>query len=89
MDFSIYIDSIIEKLRTANYYSEIEESDLRWQMEEYLRKEYNKRVEIAAFKYDMAQANKDPQTMDEVKLTLAGIKSEIISLVRELSKSKL
>ena len=79
----------MDKLKTANFYSEIEEDDLRYQLEEYLRTEYNKRVEVAAFEYDMAEANKNPQSMDEVKLKLAGIKNEIISIVRELSKTKL
>lgn len=89
MDFSIYIESIIDKMQSAGFYSEIEEDDLRHQIELYLKREYNKRVELAAFEYDLSQASGKPQSVEEVKSTLAGIKSEIISIIRDLSKTKL
>lgn len=89
MDFSVYIESIIQKMKDANYYTEVKEDKLKAELELYLTKEYNKRVEKAAFEYDIAKAKGQPQDIDFVKERLSEIKIEIISLIRELSKTKL
>lgn len=89
MDFSIYIDSIIDKLKEANFYSEINEDELRYRISEHLRQEYNSRVEVAAFEFDVAEVGDNPQSVEEVKQKMSGIKNEIITIVRELAKTKL
>lgn len=89
MDFSIYIESIVDKMKKAGFYSEVEEKELKKQIERYLKEEYNKRVEVAGFKYDLSISNGQPQSMEDVKTALAEIKTEMISLIRELSRTDL
>lgn len=89
MDFGIYIESIMDKMKTANFYSEIEQKVLRDKLENYLKKEYNKRIEIAGFKYDLSVINNEPQSVDEIHKALADVKSEMIGVIRELSRVKL
>lgn len=79
----------MDKMRNAGFYSEIEEYELIDQIETYLKTEYNKRVELAAFEYDMSIASNKPHTADEVTSKMASIKSEMITIIRELSKTKL
>lgn len=89
MDFSIYIENIIDKMRNVGYYTEIDEKELKIQLDKYLKEEYNKKIEVAGFKYDLSVNNGEPQSIDEVKKALAEIKTEMITLIRELSRTKL
>ena len=89
MDFSIYIESIMDKMKNVGFYSEIEEKELKNQLEKYLKEEYNKKIEIAGFKYDLSVSNGNPHSVDQVKAALAEIKTEMITLIRELSRTKL
>lgn len=62
---------------------------MRDKLENYLKKEYNKRIEIAGFKYDLSVINNEPQSVDEIHKALADVKSEMIGVIRELSRVKL
>lgn len=89
MDFSHYVDDIIEKLKYSECYFEIDEKRIKKSINKYLCKIYREKVELAAFDYDMSEAQGELQDIDELKDTFVNIKNEMVSLVRELSKTDL
>ena len=89
MDFTIYVETIISKLEDAGYYSEIDVEELKDSIEEYLTVEYNKKIEIASFDYDMSRSKGSPQDLELLQERFSIIKSEMVSIVREISRTEL
>ena len=89
MELSIYVDTIIHKFKNAKYYSEIEESEIRFVVEKYLRNEYNDRVVLLNLEIDMANARGEVKDIAFYRTKLTEIKSHIITLTRELGKTSL
>lgn len=88
MDLTIYVDAIMHKLKDANYYSELDEVELRRSIESYLVSEYNDRVALLQLEVDMETAKGRISDMDYYRSKLTDIKSYMISLTREIGKIK-
>lgn len=89
MDFSIYVETILSNLQDSGMYSELDSYDIKIIIEKHLKQEYNKKVEAAAFEYDISIAKGSVQKEEQLRKKFADIKSEMIGIVRELSKTVL
>lgn len=86
MDLSIYVDAIMQKLMQANYYSEIEERELKSRIEKYLLNEYNDRISLLQLQIDLENAQGKIKDMDFYRSKLTDIKSYMVTLTREVGK---
>ena len=87
MDLSIYVDAVMQKLKDAKFYSEMEEQEVKKSIEMYLVNEYNDKVELLQLEADMENSRGKIRDIDYYKSKLTEIKSYIITLTRELSKT--
>ena len=88
MDLSIYVDAIMQKLKDDKVYSEIEEKELQRIIEDHLTNEYKDRVALLQLEMDLEDSKGNIRDVDYYRSKLTEIKSYIISLTRELYKSK-
>ena len=86
MDLSIYVDAIVQKMKDVGFYSEIEEKELRFIIEKYLRNEYNDRVALLNLEIDLNNQRGDIKDREYYRSKITDIKSHIITLTRELGK---
>lgn len=89
MDFAPYVENIIDKLKDDGCYFEMSEADLRKSIHQYLKKEYRAKIDMAAFDYEIAEANHDSKSNEELENIFIDIKNEMITIIRELAKTKL
>jgi len=89
MDFSIYVENILSKLEDDGYYSEISKEELRHTIHNHLKIEYKKKVDEAAFDYDILEAQGQPQEREDLIDTFSEIKNDMITIVRELARTSL
>jgi len=87
MDLDIYVEAIMLKLEDAKYYSELSEDELKQSIDKYLTNEYNDRIALLQLEVDLENARGTIKDADFYRSKLTSIKSYIISLTRELSKS--
>ncbi len=89
MDLKIYVDTIIQKLTDANYYSEVEEDSLRHTIEKFLTKEYNDRIAILNLEIDLENSRGKLKDMEFYRSKVTDIKSYLITLTREIGKTSI
>lgn len=89
MDLKVYVDAIIQKLIDANYYSEVEEADLRYIIEKHLTKEYNDRIALLNLEIDIENSKGKLKDMDYYRSKVTDIKSHLISITREIGRISL
>ena len=88
MDLSIYIDMIMKELQQSNYYTELDDRKLENIITQYLYDEYDRAIEELQFEADIKHSKNTVEENQYYKSRLVDIKSKMISLVREISKSK-
>lgn len=79
----------MDKLKDSGCYFEVSEAEARNAIEKYLNKEYRYKIEIASFDYDIAESKGKEQDADHLKTVFTDIKSEMISVIREISRTNL
>lgn len=89
MELRIYVDAVMQKLKDANYYTELKEYELRPIVEQYLRSEYNDRVALLNLEIDMTNARGEALDPEFYRSKLTDITSYIITLTRELGRVSL
>lgn len=86
MNFKIYVDSIIQKMQDAGYYSEMGENTLRLILEQHLINEYNNRVAALNLQVDVDKAKGSLTNTDWYKSQVLKIKRHIVYTTKELEK---
>jgi len=89
MDFNLYVENIMEKLKDSGCYFEISEDEVREAIGKHLDKEYKYKIEMASFDYDIAESKGEEQDINHLKTVFTDIKSEMISVIREISRTDL
>lgn len=86
MDLSVYVEAIMQKLDQSNYYSEIEESELKYNIQTYLMNEYNEKVALLQLEIDAENSQGRTKDTEFYRKKLTDIKSHMIFLTREVGK---
>lgn len=86
MDLSIYVDAVMQKLKQANMYCEMEEIEVRNTIEQYFVSEYNDRVAVLQLQLDMDNAKGKMVDRDYYRQKMTEIKSYMLTLTREVGK---
>lgn len=89
MDFEPYVENIIDKLKDSGCYFETSEEEAKMSIHKYLKKEYQHKIDMAAFDYEILESKGKSQNSEELEEVFLDIKNEMISIIRNLAKTKL